>query len=113
MPDPGGGASHQSPCQSPSLAQEGDGGGFDRCIPPVYIEHRCRNTYHQINPVPYYAQYYGHKLHIDQNEKLIQFGVTHVAAADGYSGKLMGIVTMPIKNPILIYDLLYKLVSWI
>ena len=82
-----------------------------RRITPVYIEHRRRNTYHQINPVPYYAQYYGHKLHIDQNEKLIQFGVTHVAAADGYSGKLMGIVTMPIKNQILIYDLLYRLVS--
>ena len=81
-----------------------------RRVTPVYIEHRRRNTYHQINPVPYYAQYYGHKLHIDQNEKLIQFGVTHVAAADGYSGKLMGIVTMPIKNPILIYDLLYRLV---
>ena len=82
-----------------------------RRVTPVYIEHRHRNTYHQINPVPYYAQYYGHKLHIDQNEKLIQFGVTHVAAADGYSGKLMGIITMPIKNPILIYDLLYRLVS--
>ena len=84
-----------------------------RRITPVYIEHRRRNTYHQINPVPYYAEYYGHKLHIDQNEKLVTFGVTHVAAADadGYSGKLMGIVTMPIKNPILIYDLLYRLVS--
>ena len=82
-----------------------------RRVTPVYIEHRHRNTYHQINPVPYYAQYYGHKLHIDQNEKLVQFGVTHVAAADGYSGKLMGIITMPIKNPILIYDLLYRLVS--
>ena len=77
---------------------------------PVYIEHRRRNTYHQINPVPYYAQYYGHKLRIDQNEKLIRFGVTHVAAADGFSGKILGIVTMPIKNPILIYDLLYRLV---
>ena len=48
---------------------------------------------------------------IDQNEKLVQFGVTHVAAADGYSGKLMGIVTMPIMNPILIYDFLYRLAS--
>lgn len=24
---------------------------------------------------PYYAEYYGHKIHIDQNENLIQFGV--------------------------------------
>ena len=82
--------------------------GAMRRVTPVYIEHRRRNTYHQINPTPYYAQYFGHKLHIDQNEKLVNFGVTHVAAADGYSGKIMGIVTMPIKNPMLIYDLLYK-----
>ncbi len=36
-----------------------------------------------MNPVP---EYFGH---IDQNEKLIRFGVTHVAASDGYSGKLL------------------------
>ena len=81
-----------------------------RHVTLVYIERRHRKTYNEINPVPYYAQYYGHKLHIDQNEKLDQFGVTHVAAADGYSSKLVGIVTMPIENPILIYDLLYRLV---
>ena len=56
-----------------------------RRVTPVYIEQR-RNTYHQINPVPYYAQYYGHTLHIDQNEKLVQFGVTHVAAAEQANG---------------------------
>ena len=82
--------------------------GAMRRVTPAYIEHRRRNTYLQINPTPYYAQYFGHKLHIDQNDKLVHIGVTHVAAADGYSGKIMGIVIMPIKNPIVIYDLLYK-----
>ena len=37
------------------------------------------------NPIPYYASHYGHKLHIDQNEKLGMFGVTHVIAVDGFS----------------------------
>ena len=62
-----------------------------------------------MNPVPYYAEYYGHKMHIDQNAKLVRFGVTHVAASYGYSGKVLGIVTMPVKNPTLIqYDDLYR-----
>lgn len=31
-----------------------------------------------------------------------------MAAADGYSGKLMGIVTMPIKNPMTCYTGWYR-----
>ncbi len=61
-----------------------------------------------MNPVPYYAEYFGHKMHIDQNEKLIRYGVTHVAASDGYSGKLLGIVSMPVKNNLLIYSELFR-----
>ena len=37
------------------------------------------------NTVPYQAAYSGHKLHMDQNEKLAMFGVTHVVAIDGFS----------------------------
>lgn len=78
-------------------------------VTPAYIQQRRQHTYHQLNPVPYYAEYFGHKLHIDQNnEKLIHFGVTHVAARDGYSGKLLGIVSMPVKNYMTIYDELYR-----
>ena len=77
-------------------------------IAPVYVQHRRTYSYHQFNPMPYYAEYFGHKLHVDQNEKLIQFGVTHVAASDGFSGKLLGIITMPIKNNLLIYDELFR-----
>ena len=65
-------------------------------VTPAYIEHRQQHTYRLMNPIPYYAQYHGHKLHLDQNEKLIRFGVTHVAASDGYSGKLLGIISMPV-----------------
>lgn len=58
--------------------------------------------YQTANPIPYQATYYGETLHIDQNEKCVMFGVTHVAAVDGYSQKIVGFITLP-KNPILIY----------
>lgn len=58
--------------------------------------------------MPYNAEYVGHKLHIDQNEKLVMFGVTHVMAIDGYSKKIVGHSTMPIKNNIIIYDEVYR-----
>ena len=40
--------------------------------------------------------YFGHKLHIDQNEKLIMFGFTHFIAVDGYSGMSVSHVIVPI-----------------
>ncbi len=43
-------------------------------------------------------------LHIDQNEKLVMFGVVHVLAVDGYSKKIVSLVTMPRKNCVVIYD---------
>lgn len=61
-----------------------------------------------INPVPYTAFYFGEKLHFDQNEKLCMYGVIHVLAIDGYSRKLVGFITLPSKNPIQIYKLLYR-----
>ena len=82
-----------------------------RRVTPVYVEHRDRNTYRQLNPRPYFAEYFGHKVHLDQNEKLIRYGVTHVAASDGYSGKILGIVSMSIKNPIMIYEKLFRSVN--
>lgn len=54
--------------------------------------------------MPYNAEYVGHKLHIDQNEKLVMSGMTHVMAIDGYSKKIVGQSTMPIKKNIIIYD---------
>ena len=61
-----------------------------------------------LNPVPYSADYFGHKLHCDQNEKLVMFGLTHVAAIDGYSGKVVAWTSMPVKNNLTIYDQLYR-----
>ena len=33
-----------------------------------------------------------------------------MATSDGYSGKILGIITMPVKNNILIYENLFRLV---
>ena len=38
-----------------------------------------------LTSIPYHADYFGHKVHIDQNEKLSMYGVTHISAIDGYS----------------------------
>ena len=47
-----------------------------------------------MNPHLYVAKYYGHKVHLDQNEKQSLFGVTHIMAIDGYSGKIVSLVTI-------------------
>ncbi len=77
-------------------------------VAPAYVRRRDEQSYRLLNPIPYYAQYHGHKLHIDQNEKLTRYGVTHVAASDGYSGQMMKVITMPVKNPIIIYEDLFR-----
>ncbi len=69
-----------------------------------YHERRRTRTERQTNPLPYRANYFGEKLHIDQNEKLIMFGMTHVCAIDGFSGKIVGFIILPVKNNILIYQ---------
>ena len=75
---------------------------------PGYHHARREATARQTNPIPYSADYFGHKLHVDQNEKLVMFGVTHVCAVDGYSSKIVGFITMPVKNNVEIYTHLFK-----
>ena len=74
-------------------------------VSPLYHAERCANVQRNINPLPYKADYFGHKLHIDQNEKLVMYGLTHGCASDRYSGKLVSFVSMPIKkNNSVIYN---------
>ena len=35
---------------------------------------------------------------MDQNEKLVMYGVTHVCARDEYLGKVVEFITMPVKS---------------
>jgi len=73
-----------------------------------YHQARQNATARQTNPVPYKAHYFGEKLHVDQNEKLVKFGVTHIAAIDGYSRMIVGFCTMSIKNTVEVYRRLYR-----
>lgn len=77
-------------------------------VDPDNHQRRVSRTERQTNPIPYHANYFGHKVHVDQNEKLILFGVTHVCAVDGFSGMIVGFSTFPIKNNALIYEHLYR-----
>ena len=38
----------------------------------------------ETNPIPYIATHFGHKLHVDQNKKLVRYAATHVGAIDGF-----------------------------
>lgn len=80
-------------------------------VSPVYTAQRRTQARRAINPIPYRADYFGHKLHMDQNEKLVMYGVTHVAAIDGHSRFVVATSTMPVKNNLTIYREIYRFVS--
>lgn len=82
------------------------GAALNRVCPVYAAARRCRAAV-QTNPLPYRADYFGHRLHLDQNEKLVMYGVVHVAARDGYSGCVVGMTNMPVKNAISIYSDLF------
>ena len=63
---------------------------------------------HEDKVIPYRVDYFGHKLHIDKNEKLGMYGVTHVAAIDGRSSMIVFWTTMPLKNNLIIYSEVYR-----
>lgn len=89
------------------ISQQRVGRSLER-VNPVHHSHRRKCTHRSINPIPYNAQYFGEKLHVDQNEKLINYGVTHVCAIDGFSSKIVGFVSMPVKSNTIIYSELYR-----
>ena len=78
-------------------------------IAPHAYESRALDIYERTNPVLYFAPYFGYKVHVDQNEKIAQgFGCTHVALIDGYSRMICGYSSMEVKNPILIYEFVFR-----
>jgi len=79
-----------------------------RRVVPYYHNHRQRGTERQLNPQPYTAEYHGHKLHMDQNEKLATYGVVHDCAIDGYSRYIPAFVCMPVKNNVIIFLIFLK-----
>ena len=61
---------------------------------PINNQSRRSGTSRAVNPILYRADYFGRKIHFDQNEKLIAYGVTHVAAIDGHSRYVVGTCTV-------------------
>ena len=45
-------------------------------IRPRHHLQRKEGTFRQVNTMPYRADYFGQKMHFDQNEKLVMYGVT-------------------------------------
>ncbi|XP_057293869.1 uncharacterized protein LOC130622420 [Hydractinia symbiolongicarpus] len=77
-------------------------------VSPAYHARRQTDTARSVNPIPYRADYFGHKLHIDQNEKLVMYGTTHVVALDGHSRFVVAAATMPVKSNPVIYSHIYR-----
>ena len=80
-------------------------------VNPGHHDRRLTRTHLLTNPVSYRSDYFGEKVHIDQNKKPVVYGVTHVCAIDGNSGKIVAFTTMPIKTNIVIYESVYMQVS--
>ena len=78
------------------------GRSFRRTFPLAHSV-RTQTLGRLINPIPYRAEFYGEKIHLDQNEKLVMYGAVHVVAVDGYSRNIVAFCTMPRKNPITNY----------
>ena len=77
-------------------------------VNPGYHRERQTPTCRHFNPVPYYAEYFGHKLYLDQNEKLIRYGVTEVIAVDDYSSFITAKSVKAQKNNLIIYDEVFR-----
>ena len=77
-------------------------------VAPIQHQQCQHSTQQLMNPIPYRVTAHGEKLHLDQNEKVVMYGMTHVVAVDGYSRKIVGFITLPVKNAIAIYDCLFR-----
>ena len=89
-----------------TIAEERVGAALKNTFPRD-AEARRQSISRAVNPIPYRADYFGHKLHIDQNEKLGMYGVTRVAEIDGHSRMIVSWATKPVKNNI-IYAEVYR-----
>ncbi len=69
---------------------------------------RTQASSERTNPTLYNARYFGHKLHVDQNEKLDHYGVTYVLARDGFFGKVVAGTVMPRKKNEIIFEQVFR-----
>ena len=72
-------------------------------VVPYYHNHHQRGTERKLIPQPYTAEYHGHKLQMDQNEKLAAYGMVPDCAIDCYSRYVPAFACMPVKNNVIIF----------
>ena len=73
-------------------------------------ERKRRNVVRcSLNPKVYNAEYFGHKNHYGQSEKLGMFGDTHMCTRDGSPGKIVGHATMARNSNLVIYEEINRL----
>ena len=78
-------------------------------LAPFAYKAWARDTFDRTNPIPYFAPYFSYKWHMDQNEKIAQeYDYTHVVLIDGCSRMICGYALMEVKNPILIYEYVFR-----
>ena len=75
-------------------------------VHPSNHRKRQNKSERQANPIPYRTDYFGHKLHLDQDKKLVMYGVTHAVTIDRHSH--FAASTSPIESNILVYDQIYR-----
>ena len=80
-----------------SISERKVGNALKKICPSTQAE-RCMQAGRSFNPKLYKADYFGHELHVDQNEKFVMYGVTHVVARDGYSQMITSYTTMAVKT---------------
>ena len=71
-------------------------------VSPQYHAMRTHDVVERTNPRVYIARYFGHHLHVDQNEKMAMFGLVYMLARDGFSGKIVVGAVMNRKNNMII-----------
>ena len=79
-----------------------------KAVLPINNQSYRSRTSRAVNPIPYRADCFSHKLNFDQIEKLIAYGGTRVAAIDVHSRYIVETCAMPIKNNIVIYEKLHR-----
>ena len=74
------------------------------------IKHETAGT--PVNPKCYNADYFDDKVHLDQNEKLKMFGVTHVMARDDFSRMIVAFLRFLLKIILLFMTKYIKILEW-
>ena len=90
-----------------SISKRKVGNALKTICPRTQAE-RCMQAERSFNPKVYKADYFGHKLLVDQNEKLVMYVESYVVARDGYSRMITGYITMAIKSNLTIYEKMFR-----